>query len=200
MPVCSQMIQGMTKSYVPAGGTVSLSDRSRESPLVDHPGYGHHFLTGRQTGAAFENFVRRFAAVPDDERVCATIISFEEHMRGWLAQIAAARKPEVQVLAYARLQRLLWEYQSRDTLPYDDAAAVMFARLHRNRIRIGTMDLRIGAIALTDSSRQCVFAKEVHSLHAFFFDRSHEAFGESVQIWRARRKLHRNYIFDRLRH
>ena len=106
-------------------------------------------LLDRKTGEAFENFVRRFAAVPDDERVCATIISFEEHMRGWLAQIAAAWKPEAQVLAYARLQRLLWEYQSRDTLPYDDAAAVTFARLHRNRIRIGTMDLRIGAIALT---------------------------------------------------
>ena len=97
----------------------------------------------------FENLVRRFAAVPDDERVCATIVSFEEHMRGWLGQIAAARKTEAQVLAYGRLQRLLLEYQSRDILPYDDTAAVTFARLQRNRIRIGTMDMRIGAIALT---------------------------------------------------
>ena len=58
-------------------------------------------------------------------------------MRGWPGQIAA------------RLQRLLREYESREILPYDDAAAAAFARLQRNRIRIGTMDMRIGAIALT---------------------------------------------------
>jgi tRNA(fMet)-specific endonuclease VapC len=34
-------------------------------------------------------------------------------------------------------------------LPYDDGAAAVFSSLQRQRIRIGTMDLRIGAIALT---------------------------------------------------
>lgn len=106
-------------------------------------------LLDRKDGEAFEKLERRFAAVPDDERVCATIISFEEHMRGWLAQIAGARKPEAQVIAYGRLQRLLQEYQLRDLLPYDDAAAAVFISLQRQRIRVGTMDLRIGAIALT---------------------------------------------------
>jgi len=86
--------------------------------------------------------------VREDELVCTTIISFEEHMRGWLGQIAAARKPARQVLAYARLQLLLRQYQSRDVLPFDDAAAEVFVLLQRQRIRIGTMDLRIGAIAI----------------------------------------------------
>jgi tRNA(fMet)-specific endonuclease VapC len=64
-------------------------------------------LLDRKSGKTFENLARRLAVVPNDERVCATIISFEEQMRGWLGQIAAARKPEAQVVAYNRLQRLL---------------------------------------------------------------------------------------------
>jgi tRNA(fMet)-specific endonuclease VapC len=105
-------------------------------------------LLDRKSGEASERLLRRLTAGPDDERVCATIISFEEHMRGWLAQIAAARKPDAQVIAYTRLHRLLREYQLRDVLPYDDAAAAIYTSLQRRRIRIGTMDLRIGAIAL----------------------------------------------------
>ena len=106
-------------------------------------------LLDRKSGDPFDRLVRRFTAVPDDERVCTTIISFEEQIRGWLAQIASARKPEAQVIAYSRLQRLLREYQLRDVLPYDDAAAAVFTSLQRQRIRAGSMDLRIGAITLT---------------------------------------------------
>lgn len=109
-------------------------------------------LLDRKSGVGFEGLVRRFSAVPDDERVCTTIISFEEQMRGWLGQIAAARKPTDEVTAYTRLQRLLREYQLRDVLPYDDAAAAVFSSLQRQRIRIGTMDLRIGAIALANDA------------------------------------------------
>ena len=106
-------------------------------------------LLDSKSGEGFERLVRRFTAVPDDERVCATIISFEEQMRGWLGQIAAARNSRDEVTAYTRLERLLREYQLRDVLPYDDGAATVFTSLRRQRIRIGTMDLRIGAIALT---------------------------------------------------
>ena len=106
-------------------------------------------LLDRQSGEAFERLARRLGGVPDDERVCTTVVSFEEQMRGWLGQIAKARKPEAQVIAYSRLQRLLRAYQTRDVLPYDDAAAEVFARLRRQQIRVGTMDLRIAAIALS---------------------------------------------------
>ena len=105
-------------------------------------------LLDRKSGEGFEKLARRFRAVPDDERVCTTIISFEEQMRGWLGQIAAAHKRKDEVTAHTRLQRLLREYQLRDVLPYDDGAAAVFSSLQRQKIRIGTMDLRIGAIAL----------------------------------------------------
>jgi tRNA(fMet)-specific endonuclease VapC len=103
----------------------------------------------RGNGKGFENLARRFMAVPDDERVCVTIISFEEQMRGWLAQIAIARNPRDQVNSYGRLQRLLQEYGSRDVLPYDHGSAAIFTSLRRQKVRVGTMDLRIGAITLS---------------------------------------------------
>ena len=106
-------------------------------------------LLDRKTGEGFQKLARRLTAVADDERVCTTIISFEEHMRGWLGQIAGARNPEAQVIAYTRLHRLLREYQLRDVLPFDDNAAAAFNSLQRQRVRVGTMDLRIGAVALT---------------------------------------------------
>jgi tRNA(fMet)-specific endonuclease VapC len=108
-------------------------------------------LLDRRSGVSFERLARQFTAVPDDERVCVTIISFEEQMRGWLGQIAAARKPKDQVSAYGRLQRLLRENQLRDVLPYDDGAAAIVTSLQRQRIRVGTMDLRIGAVALNET-------------------------------------------------
>jgi tRNA(fMet)-specific endonuclease VapC len=109
-------------------------------------------LLDRGSGPAFDKAVRRLDAVPDEERVCTTVVSFEEHLRGWLSQIAMARTPKAEVTAYARLQRVLSEYALRDVLPYDEAAADLCRRFRRSRIRVGTMDLRIGAIALANDA------------------------------------------------
>ena len=101
----------------------------------------------RGAGPEYTTLSQRLNASADQD-IGATIVSFEEQMRGWLAQIVAARRPDATVIAYGRLQRLLREYQLRDVLPYDMAAAAIFTSLQRQRIHIGTMDLRIGAIAL----------------------------------------------------
>ena len=106
-------------------------------------------LLDRGNGEAFENLAKRFVQIPADEPVCTTVISLEEHMRGWLGQIATARQPAAQVIAYYRLQRLVDEYSLRVVLPFDDAASAVFISLRRQRIRIGTMDLRIAAIVLS---------------------------------------------------
>ena len=105
-------------------------------------------LLDRGSGEGFENLSRRFMGVSAGEPMCTTIISFEEHMRGWLGMIAAARQPVTQVVAYSRLQRLLEEYSLRVVLPFDVASSAVFISLKRQRIRIGTMDLRIAAIVL----------------------------------------------------
>lgn len=92
----------------------------------------------------------RLDAAGDD--IYTTIISFEEQVRGWMARIAGAKSHERQVIAYWRLQRLLDDYRSRPLLPFKDAAAYQFETLRRQKIRIGTMDLRIAAIALVNDA------------------------------------------------
>jgi hypothetical protein len=52
----------------------------------------------RGNGKGFENLARRFIAVPDDERVCVTIISFEEQMRGWLAILQTSSEYHISAL------------------------------------------------------------------------------------------------------
>ncbi len=83
-----------------------------------------------------------------DPDVQVTIVSFEEQMRGWLAFISNARNPEAQVNGYYRLHALLDDYTRRPLLDFDDMAAAIFQRLRKQRVRIGTMDLRVAAIAL----------------------------------------------------
>ena len=103
-----------------------------------------------------------------DEPVCVTIVSFEEQMRGWLSLMAEARTPEKQIRVYARLRALLEDFQTRPVLDYDDNAAAEYQRLVRARVRIGTMDLRIAAVALAHDallvSRNLVHFRKVPGL------------------------------------
>ena len=55
-----------------------------------------------------------------------------------------------QVSDYGELKRHLLNYCSVAVLDYDERAAAEFARLRQARVRIGTMDLRIAAIAVAN--------------------------------------------------
>jgi tRNA(fMet)-specific endonuclease VapC len=83
------------------------------------------------------------------EEVALTVVSYEEQTRGWLAYVARARTLGQQVEAYRRLRRHLDVYRTARLLDFDEQAATEFQRLQRLRVRIGSMDLRIAAIALT---------------------------------------------------
>ena len=82
------------------------------------------------------------------DAVATTIISAEEQLRGWLAQIRRQRDPHEQIAAYQRLQRRIAFFAEWNVLPWDTDAADIFQRLRRQRIRIGTMDLKIASIVL----------------------------------------------------
>ena len=86
-------------------------------------------------------------ALPPGE-VVTTIITFEEQTRGWLAFQARARTLEQQVNAYRKLKRHLNIYRNLEVLDFDAEAAAAFERLQRLRLKVGTMDLKIAAIAL----------------------------------------------------
>jgi len=82
------------------------------------------------------------------DEVATTIISAEEQLRGWLAQIHRQRDPYEQIAAYQRLQRRLEFFAAWHVLSWDTDAADILQNLRRQRIRIGTMDLKIASIVL----------------------------------------------------
>ena len=86
------------------------------------------------------------------EAVVTTIISYEEQSRGWLAYVARARSVADQVDAYQKLSRHLETYRRLTVLDFEQQAAKHFERLTSNRIKIGTLDLKIAAITLANEA------------------------------------------------
>ena len=103
-----------------------------------------------ETGETYDNIVAHLN-LPENDEIATTIVSFEEQMRGWLAVIARARKPDELVRAYDKLHRMLRAYRRRPVMDFDHDAATIFYSL-RSSIRIGTMDLRIASIALSHNA------------------------------------------------
>jgi tRNA(fMet)-specific endonuclease VapC len=83
----------------------------------------------------------------EDLFFATTIVSAEEQMRGWLAKIHAAKDPEQQVAWYEQLAWLIEFLADWQIIAFDQQAAAEFKRLGRLRLRIGTFDLKIAAIA-----------------------------------------------------
>lgn len=102
----------------------------------------------RETEPACSRLRRRLRASMPDE-VCTTIVNFEEQMRGWLAVIARSRRIQQEIEAYRHLQALLTFFGAIPVLAFDEAAADRLSQLRRGRVRIGSMDLKIAAIALS---------------------------------------------------
>jgi tRNA(fMet)-specific endonuclease VapC len=82
------------------------------------------------------------------EPVACTVVSVEEVLRGWLSVTRRLRDVIRQVPAYERLVRLFDVLGNWQIVAFDRRAANQFAILRRQRIRIGTMDLKIASIAL----------------------------------------------------
>ncbi len=96
-----------------------------------------------------------------EQQVVTTIVCCEEQMRGWMAALHSKPKMADQVEAYRRLRRRIEYYRTMDILDFDEAAAAKFQELKKTRLGVGTMDLKIAAIALirgatvlTENSRE----------------------------------------------
>jgi tRNA(fMet)-specific endonuclease VapC len=89
---------------------------------------------------------RRIAELPPEDEVVTTVINYEEQMRGWMAALTRAKRPEAQVQVYARLLHHLQTFRRMTVLPYDTTAAAVLAGL--GKPRIGSMDLKIASIVL----------------------------------------------------
>ena len=105
----------------------------------------------RRSQPACSRLENRLSQVPEED-VFTTIESFQEQMRGWLAALHQARTDRRLLLAYSELQSMLRDFCHLNILPFDAAAQTEFKRLRRQKVRIGTMDLRIASIALSTDS------------------------------------------------
>jgi len=83
------------------------------------------------------------------DQLFTTIITFEEQMRGWLSYIASSNAIEHQIDAYRKLHRFLENYRNTAVMDFDEGAAGVFKELKSQKIRIGTMDLKIASIAIS---------------------------------------------------
>lgn len=90
--------------------------------------------------------------VAADERFAIPIVCAEEQMRGWLDQIARSKTVQQQVRPYGKLVQLFEFFARWQLLPFSDRAANIFTDLRRRKVRIGTMDLKIAAIALAQGA------------------------------------------------
>ncbi len=82
------------------------------------------------------------------QEIAITIISAEEQIRGRLSIIRRASDANELVLAYRRLKDLLDDLETINVLDFVPEASPIYDDLIRQKIRIGTRDLRIAAIAL----------------------------------------------------
>jgi tRNA(fMet)-specific endonuclease VapC len=77
-----------------------------------------------------------------------TAVTCEEQLRGWLAEIKRHTKPRSQIVAYARLIRTVESQARWPILLLDEESVSEFESLGKRRVRIGTNDLKIAAIAM----------------------------------------------------
>ncbi len=84
--------------------------------------------------------------------IAVTAITLEEQCQGWLGEIHRRTSGQAQVPYYARLVQLFDFFGDWQVLPFDQAAAVEFERLRSQHRRLGTMDLKIAAIALVQGA------------------------------------------------
>ena len=94
------------------------------------------------------NVINRLSSA-NPKNIPGTVISLEEQMYGRLSEIKKATSAISLITAYSRLEITLDYFKSVQVLPFDQNAHTSFESLIRQKLRVGTQDLRIAAIALS---------------------------------------------------
>jgi tRNA(fMet)-specific endonuclease VapC len=92
--------------------------------------------------------VQRFAAQPHGAIVVCPV-NVEEALRGRLAKLARQLTGPARIKGYEDLVATMEMFLEFEILPFDDLVEDRFQRLCALRLRVGTADLKIAAVALT---------------------------------------------------
>ena len=87
------------------------------------------------------------------EQVAISIVTAEEQLRGWLGLIRrrTGDTPQKLAWAYMGLNAAIEQLQAFERLNFDEAAGNCFLQLRGQQVRIGTQDLRIASVALSQN-------------------------------------------------
>jgi tRNA(fMet)-specific endonuclease VapC len=98
------------------------------------------------------NVIAKIASVPG-ECIFVTIVTVEEQLRGRLAIVSKiSQQPEKFSLAYGYLLESLLDFCNLNLINFDPAAVEQFQQFRRQKIRIGTQDLKIASIAISQQA------------------------------------------------
>lgn len=110
-----------------------------------------HITVLQRDGQGYDALSHRLANVaPDDYGT--TVVNYEEQCRGWTAKINRANTPTLRENAYAQLRESLHFFSGLSVWGYDAVSDTQFVSLVQAKVRIGTKDLRIAAVALANGA------------------------------------------------
>lgn|SRR5262249_26617732 len=108
----------------------------------------HISILQKQTGPEYAALIARIAQVRRAD-LAFCIVSFHEQVLGCNTYVAQAKTATDVVRGYWMFDRVLSAFAAAVVLPFDTDASLVFDGLAAQRIRVPTMDLRIGSIALS---------------------------------------------------
>ena len=111
----------------------------------------NHVTCWQYANSAEYDLLRRRLMRANDLVVFVSIVSFHEEIVGWNKYLARAKNAPSLVKAYSKFEQILQDFGRMQLLPFDQKAADVFADLVRQKLgQVGTMDLRIAAIAVAN--------------------------------------------------
>jgi tRNA(fMet)-specific endonuclease VapC len=82
-----------------------------------------------------------------------TVITVEEVIRGWMARVRRDQDPFDQIRGYHKLQQTIRAFATWKVLDWNETSVERFKDLRADRIRVGTMDLKIASVALANRAK-----------------------------------------------
>jgi tRNA(fMet)-specific endonuclease VapC len=109
----------------------------------------HLSIIQQRTGPEYRAVMAHLALHPRAD-IALSVINFHEQVLGCQTYLARARASADLIRGYGMLSRVITDFAGATVLPFDAAAGTALDGLAAARIRIGSMDLRIAAIALAN--------------------------------------------------
>ena len=110
----------------------------------------HVSFLQRRSGTEFQLLVARMSQYPSSD-FALSVVSFHEQVLGAHTLINRAQTNRGLLRGYSLLREILQGFSASPVLPFDTDAIALFEKMRSRKVRVGTMDLRIAATALSNN-------------------------------------------------